>query len=190
MIKVYIKDINEYIDQNNYPDFLFKRSNKYQTTNEKKQSNLAYMMLYDGLKNDYNLKVKENDLDFDKFMIQNKLFFSITHRLNLTVVAISSSNIGIDILEKDAFFGKLHLNKKILSSKEKEEYLSIYNKEEYLLKVFTKKEAYSKFMKTGLNQSIYDLDITNNFNYYDLHDLNNNEYILCIYKESADNAFF
>ena len=92
-------------------------------------------------------------LDFDKITFKKEkngkwvcgeFYFSLSHSENLVAVALSPYPIGIDV-EKVKLFN-LDIADKILTSEEKNEYVSLKNeqKQEHLLKIWCKKECLLK----------------------------------------------
>ena len=80
--------------------------------------------------------------------LENGPFVSVSHTDNLIVVAVSESNIGIDMEKKDREIKKQkELTEKYLSQKEKE----YATTRERFLEIWTKKEAYGKFTGEGLS---------------------------------------
>lgn len=135
--------------------------------NAEEAKNFLYKLrtLYSGLLLRYALKsegevvptplnVKYNS--FGKpFITDGFKNFSITHSGNLVIVAVSESEVGVDaeIIQKKVY---THVASKVFSEKEKSEYENLFGepKTEYFISKWTQKEAYLKYVGTGLTGNL------------------------------------
>ena len=116
---------------------------------------------------DLNIDPNKTDIDFNiegKPYIKNtnNIFFNISHSKDIAICSFASSNIGCDIEKLDNSRINIDVINKI-ASKEEQEYfakVSIENKKEEFLKLWTYKESFIKYKGSGLkdikNISIYD----------------------------------
>ena len=151
MINVYIyetKNIHDVV----LPENLDNHCNRYKVMNKRKTSRYAYYLLTDILKkNDYNPSL----ITFteDGKPVHPEISFSISHSNGYIAIATSKSEVGIDV--EDLFLDKrLKMAKRILT----EEELNIFNKKldqtGYLTEKWTLKEAYAKYLGTGITQNV------------------------------------
>ncbi len=107
-----------------------------------------------------SLKLKELGLDIaNVYFLNNKpmlkgLYLSISHTDKLYGFALSDKELGLDI-EATIPENRLNLSQRILSNIELEEYSKSANKALYLTNKWTIKEAYSKYLGTGLSEEIF-----------------------------------
>jgi len=191
MFYVLYKDISNIkeSDLSIYPSFLFKRSNKYRDDFRRLQSKVSYAILYDSLKKHFNITLKGKDLDLNNLSLNvDNLYFSIAHSKNLVVVAISNTNIGVDIECIDHLKEKYHLAPKILNEVEYKHFLRITPKYKpyYYTKCWTRKESFVKYKHTLLNSFVFKKDLSMfDYEYYHIIDNLKNEYIICLCKSFA-----
>ena len=114
---------------------------------------------------DYGLK--QNDLEFSEnqygkpYLINNKVYFNVSHSGKLVVIAISKEEVGVDIeiIQSRKYRDEIVL--RTFNEKEKEIYEEHKNID-YFYEVWTKKEAYVKLIGTGITDMFKTLPI-----YYD-----------------------
>ena len=188
-MEIIIKNINDYDTNvvNNFKNQINKekldRINKMIDENERKKSIIAEIILSELLDqigidyNSLNIKYSKNG----KPVINNELFYSITHSKNYIAVAISNKNIGIDIEEINDFNIE---NIDVFTNKKELEHINkSYDKLISSIKIFTIKEAYIKYKDLSLFDIkeinvIYDNDI--NMDECNIKSIKNDEYILSI----------
>ncbi len=107
------------------------------------------------------LNVKYNS--FGKpFITDGIKSFSITHSGNLVIVAVCDGEVGIDaeIVQKKVY---THIAPAVFSETELSEYEVLYGKEktDYFLKHWTAKEAYLKYVGTGINRNLKEYSLEN-----------------------------
>ncbi len=139
---------------------------KIQNMKAKTLSLAAGACFFNGLC-DLNIDPNKIDIDFNiegKPYIKNtnNIFFNISHSKDIAICSFASSNIGCDIEKLDNSRINIDIINKI-ASKEEQEYfakVSIENKKEEFLKLWTYKESFVKYKGSGLkdikNISIYD----------------------------------
>lgn len=103
------------------------------------------------------------------------LFFSISHKDEVTVIVLSDSEVGVDIERiKKA-------DMRILSRflKEEADYISEADSDRRFFEIWTKKEAYLKFKGTGISGGL------NSVNVLDLpfETMDYEDYIISVYSE-------
>lgn len=147
MKQVHIKNINDInIIQNDIFD-------KYQDHIKDEISKKTWNFLIDILKKDYDINVLKEDIFFNQYgkpyLKNNYIYFNISHSKNMIALIISDNECGIDIEYIDKTRNIEGLSKKVLSSKEKEEFDK--NKDiEIFYKFWTQKEAYYKYKGFGI----------------------------------------
>ena len=136
--------------------------------NAEEAKNFLYKLrtLYSGLLLRYALKEEGEIVPPTPLNVKYNLFgkpfitdgfknFSITHSGNLVIVAVSQSEIGVDaeIAQKKVY---THIAPKVFSEKELNEYENLFGeaKTEYFLSKWTQKEAYLKYVGTGLTKDL------------------------------------
>jgi 4'-phosphopantetheinyl transferase len=96
-----------------------------------------------------------NDIFYNEYgkpyIKNNPLYFNISHSNNITVIAISDKEIGIDI-EHITF--KKNIIDKICTEEEK----LLINNAHGFTKLWVKKESYIKYLGTGLSYGLKNVD--------------------------------
>lgn len=87
------------------------------------------------------------------YLKNNSYFFNLSHSNNVTVCALSDKEIGIDI---EAITMKEKIIKKICNENELKQ---IKNADDFT-KIWTKKEAYVKYVGIGLSYGLENVDTT------------------------------
>lgn len=171
-ISIFIYKVDYSLDKNYYADGLsediLKHCYSYKIEKDYKNSCFAYFKLRLKIKELYNIDLNEIPLLFNEHgkPVCSNIHFSISHSLGYVGFAISKKEVGFDI----EFLENI---------KDKESILNILNasdKVDALIK-WSMKEAYAKFLGTGLNSSIFKNDLSV-FCYYKLIDLDNNKGII------------
>ena len=141
---VVIGKIADYKNNNVLPYFV---SQKIQTISNEKiinQKRASYGVLLEMIKNIYNQiddfsKVYQ---DINGKPVCENYYFSISHSCDLVAVALSDTNVGIDLQEIDYNKNYKNLAKIILNENEKD--LSVYSMED-VIRLWAKKEAKFKY---------------------------------------------
>ena len=157
MIVIFLKKIeNKPLD---FPLSEYKKEKFWKTTNEKRKTELieGERLLIYGLKNlgiNFSLPLSIEITEFGKpYLIDKNLFFSLSHSKNYIACSISISEIGLDIEEVEE--KKYKIEKKLFTEfeeKSKEKDL------DYVYKLWTIKEAYTKLIGTGLITNLKDIN--------------------------------
>lgn len=132
-------------------------------------------------------KISKNEHGKPFFADNEDLHYNISHTNGLGVIVFDDRPCGVDverIVEK-----KYDLSERFYSSEEKEwvnEAKTEIDRTERLLTVWTGKEAYTKMLGVGLTVdirtiNIFDKEIWNKLTY-----TRENEYIICVCRESED----
>ena len=173
MIEVYYANLNIFQDDTNFTrmyneiNAVRKRKiDKYTKYSDKKRALLAGILL--------KYAIIEHGIDYDscEFLIDesgyehilNKtdVFFSISHAEDVSVCAFSDSLVGVDIENKSRFkkVKQASLSKRIMTSDEYRKYYSIDLEEKnvFMSRIWTRKEAFSKVCKKGLAMDFSKID--------------------------------
>ena len=173
MIEVYYANLNIFQDDTNFTrmyneiNAVRKRKiDKYTKYSDKKRALLAGILL--------KYAIIEHGIDYDscEFLIDesgyehilNKtdVFFSISHAEDVSVCAFSDSLVGVDIENKSRFkkVKQESLSKRIMTSDEYRKYNSIDLEEKnvFMSRIWTRKEAFSKVCKKGLAMDFSKID--------------------------------
>lgn len=173
MIEVYYANLNIFQDDTNFTrmyneiNAVRKRKiDKYTKYSDKKRALLAGILL--------KYAIIEHGIDYDscEFLIDesgyehilNKtdVFFSISHAEDVSVCAFSDSLVGVDIENKSRFkkVKQESLSKRIMTSDEYRKYNSIDLEEKnvFMSRIWTRKEAFSKVCKKGLAMDFNKID--------------------------------
>lgn len=153
-MKYSYKHISALVNKDNfkslYDSLPTLRKNKVDNLNNLKDKYLSigvYILLMSMIpKGDY---VYLEDKYGKPYFKGNPIYFSLSHSGDYVAVAINDSPVGVDIqVIKDVDYDLL--SKKIMSNQEHQVYLTTNDKIKYFYKIFTSKEAYSKFVGIGL----------------------------------------
>lgn len=168
--------------ENTLPNQCISIVNKYKNQDDKRNSLIAWHMLNKYLKNDYNIDLSTKKIMFNEYKKPyiEGIYFNITHSKNYIGIAISNEECGIDIevVDNDKIYKESFI-KKVLSNKEYDEYLTIKNND-FIIKNWTKKEAYFKRSSTGIIMSKLKEDLDYDSTTIELYDRLNNKYYLSI----------
>lgn len=136
----------------------------YKNKDDKKACAMAYYLLCQGLKEEYNIDNFELEYnEYGKPYLKNndKIFFNIAHTKSVVACVISDTEVGIDVEEVRAY--NESVAKKILSDEEFEK----VKEDKDFIKYWTIKEAVCKCEGTGIanfdfkhiNYEHYDFDM-------------------------------
>ncbi|MBP0979528.1 MAG: 4'-phosphopantetheinyl transferase superfamily protein [Oscillospiraceae bacterium] len=165
MTTVYIIDIPDNIDFKKYICFIKKKIN-IKINYNKKQSLVAWSFIIKYLESQ-NLDSKylfKKNKHGKPFLINNQLYFNISHSHEKVVVAVSSSEVGVDI-EKIS-----NRNLKIIDryfTKKEKDFIFLDNNNIKIINrfyiVWTLKESYLKFKGVGLTLKLnsFEFDFNN-----------------------------
>lgn len=105
--------------------------------------------------------IKDLKIDFvgKPNIINSKIKFNISHTGAYVCLVISSNEVGVDIEYKNRIIGT-SLKSKMLSKEELDAYKNLSLNEENYIHLWTKKEAYLKYLGKGINQRLDEIDTT------------------------------
>lgn len=161
-MKYIIKNINDYSDKeiNNFYNNIYiekkNRINNFRNELKTRQSVIGELLLSNLLDKYYNLDYNDLEFKFNKdnkpFIVNNNIFYNISHSSNYVIAVVSDKEIGIDI-EKIRETNIKSINY-FASSKEKEYILLEHNNLfKRLFEIYTLKEAYIKMV----GKSVFDI---------------------------------
>lgn len=177
MKKVFIESIDNIIINDEMLDLV-----SYSDINTKKISLKAWSLLKQKLKELYNISINKDNIIYNEkgkpYLKNNNIYFNISHSKDLIAIIIDNKECGIDIeyIDYDRKIDKLI--SKVLSTEEQKEFNNAIDKYEYFYKIWTIKEAYSKYIGTGISFStlVTEQQYTNIISYI-YKDKNNKYYI-------------
>lgn len=184
MYKLYyssIDSLNDY-DINELSSYRLNKINEYKNIKDKKLSLLAGLLFSKGLKELYNLDIKDIELEFNEFnkpFIKNypSIHFNISHSNSLVVLVFSSFNIGIDVEYIHSLNNKI-INK-YYSLKEKEYIFNSINKDKEYTRIWTLKESFFKCLGIGINDKMNEVSFIINNNLINIEqNINTNKYLI------------
>lgn len=166
-VKIYVLDIsNKHFDLSNLSlleekrrdNILVARNYLYKLRSMYAGLLLRHAMLNEGVVFDDSLNVEYSDNG--KPFIRDGKNYSITHSGNVVMVAVADFEIGLDteILQNKVYS---HIANKVLSQRELMEYNKLKGKDmsEYFISHWVVKEAYLKFLGTGMKKFPSDVDV-------------------------------
>ncbi len=158
MTKIYLIDVSsiERSDLNRCVDLI----NKYvdlKINYKKKQSVVAWFFLIRLLNkclDKADIKFKQNVYG-KPFLIEDKIFFNISHSSNMVVVAVSQKLVGVDV-ERIANHN-LNIANRCFDKREQDYIFSVKDEQQIKKRfyvIWTLKESYLKFKGVGLSQKL------------------------------------
>lgn len=185
MIDIYIFDINkDLVDvdkmYNALPLVVKKHLHRYHNTTSYQLSLLVWYQLCKILQDKYNIKLNDDNLIFNSnnkpYIVNNPIYFNLSHSLHLVAIAIANKEVGIDIEQ-------IHECKNIQKYKRFLNITTLNNSRE-LIKAWTIYEAKVKC----LGISIFNKDELDEINFSlidtkEIKDSQNNQYFLTICKK-------
>ena len=128
----------------------------YGDCGEGNEHDFAWDMLRKVLKEDFGISFSDDDIVFNEhkkpFLRNNPVYFNISHFGRLCAVAISDSEVGVDVENKDKFKDEFIEAKyvKWLSDKEQKELAKSEDPEGFLTAKWAEKRAILKMIGSGL----------------------------------------
>ena len=177
--KIFLVSLNEVFDAKLYDDLLslISRDKKakldsYASSFEKKRVLYSDLLIRIIIHQDLN--IENNDISFDTniygkpFLRNNQSFhFNVSHSQNMIAVAISNKPVGVDIEQTQNV--NLEIARRFFNESEIE-YIKTSSQatNRRFIEIWTKKEAYLKYLGVGLNKSlksfnVFDNEISNHF---------------------------
>lgn len=135
------------------PKVLDEHCNRYTLEHSRMVSRFAYSLLVKILKNaSYNPDLITFTKDGKP--VHPHISFSISHAKEYIVIAISEKSVGCDV---EGLFSdeRLKIAKRILTEEELEIFNHKLDQNGYLTEKWTLKEAYAKFLGTGLIERVF-----------------------------------
>jgi phosphopantethiene--protein transferase domain len=171
MVKFYIVEVDEVIDLKIYDQLLLlisedrcKKINGFKFDIDKKlslYSEILVRYLACHLFNIKNVCIKFKTNNYGKPYIDSlpNFYFNISHTRNAFVIGISDNSIGVDI-EKEKDFD-IKIAKRFFTSNELNYILDFEESEtnKYFYVIWTKKEAYIKYMGKGMSIPLKSFDV-------------------------------
>ena len=141
-----------------------KKVSFFKNKKKEKIKIISYFLLQIGLINLFGIK-KVNKIYYSKYgkpyLKKNKnVHFNISHTNNVVACAISSSKVGIDILNRDIKINK-NIVYELFSKNEIKLWKLSKSKKDKFLEIWTQKEAYIKYNGLSVNHKIANIDTTN-----------------------------
>lgn len=157
-VDIIIKNDKDY--SNEYKKSVYNLLNDYHKKfiNVKKSRIISYCIIYEYLET-HNIELNINDIYYSKNgkPLLNGLYFSISNKDDLVVLAISHYNVGVDI-ERIINYDR-RIVKNFFTDEEKDSVKTNYD----FFRIFTLKESYIK-MKDLKYDSYYKDDYNNYYN--------------------------
>lgn len=118
MVKIYYSNDpleNDYLT-NNFPNAINTHILEKQNLKNKMQSKRSWELLRLVLSQELNMDIRELNIEFNENgkPTSNRCFFSISHSYDVSVVAISDQNIGVDVEQIIIDENKMKLAKKLI----------------------------------------------------------------------------
>lgn len=157
MIKIKIESINSININKKLCNKLFNE--------EKSEITFKAWSLLNELLIEENIDLFNEDIFYNEFgkpyLLSKKIFFNISHSKSLIAIIISDKECGIDIQFID--YSKDHIKyvNKLLSIEELEQYKIQEDKISYFYKQWSKKEAYFKYIGTGIKLKNLNIEVDN-----------------------------
>lgn len=151
-LKVYVADVSDSLSLDGiYPEQRYNEIESTKALETKKHKLSAWRLLQTSL-SDIGFDIRDVHPYKDvsgKWMCTDGPFFSISHSKNLVCVAISSSNVGVDIQCKEKDYGD-DFAERILTSTELGEYYKLNTDErvDYIYRAWCQKESIMKTLNT------------------------------------------
>ena len=135
-------------------DETMKCYGKYSDDEMNETSLKAWSFLNKILYENYNISINVDNIIFNEYgkpyLINNELYFNISHSNELIAIIIDDKECGIDIEFVDYSREVDKLAYKILSKSEQKKYENSQDKHKFFYKMWTKKETIFKFQGTGI----------------------------------------
>lgn len=149
---------------------------KYKKSEDRKRSVLAFVLLREAVKEEFGEEVQEFEYnEFGKPFLRGKsLHFSLSHCKTAVACAVSKSEIGVDLETLRDFDERI--TNRVLTPAELKLLESAKDPKELFFKLWTQKEAVSKFEGVGLGLVLKKLELSN----YLLHSERREGFVLSV----------
>lgn len=166
MLKIYRLKFNEEF----HSDFSEAMSNKYKDIASNKMSNFAWYSLEKILLKEYDYIITKEKIIFNEFnkpyILNDVLYFNISHSNDYVLIAISDSEVGVDI-QSEIPLEKADLIIKRFDQKTNIEYINSIDKVDYFSKKWVGLEAYGKMNGNGLSfKGTFEFEDGFNYDYF------------------------
>lgn len=143
-----------------------------------KQEREQLLLMYAGLYTDKKLIIRRAKNNKPYFKNHKHLYFNVSHSYNKLVFCFAKKPVGVDIekIQKRKQMNKI--SKRICNKKEFLEYKNSKNKMLQFYKLWTKKEAISKYLGHGFRYGFKRIDTFENLTYSKKID----NYMLSVFK--------
>ncbi len=166
MIKFCVAKINELINEKELPQailsFGMERKNEIlnKTNLKKRMESAAATILMNRLLKESGFlpdEIIKDETGAPKFVIQTKLYCSITHSFDFVACAISDMPIGIDIQKMKEDDRTVFVNRFFCEKERNYVINSSENATKNFYQIWTSKESYLKMMRIGLRNDLQSL---------------------------------
>lgn len=163
-----------------------KKANAYYHDEDKIRCILGEAIIRYALKKEYNIKDMEPWIlnSYGKPMLAEnaKIHFNVSHSGDWVVAAIGYNNIGVDIEKMQTVTEDVYTNVLSVQGKGLAERLEPIKLEEYFIRKWTIKEAYTKTLGMGLSKSFPSIEVkfqnSNNIKIFDNGNFMNDYYVI------------
>ena len=155
MFKHIIVKYEENYDTSRLNEGIVNHCNMYTDRFMKDISRFGYAKMLELVKEVFKEDLRDEEIIFEgkpRFATKTNIFFNISHEDNLLAIIVADKECGIDLCRRVT---NVKLAEKILSEEEYNEFQASSDKEEYIARKWAMKEAYAKWMGTGLNEKIF-----------------------------------
>ena len=142
----------------------------------------SYYQLIKLLKEEYHIDKVELNFENKPRLVGDKYYFNIAHTDGMIVIAIADQEVGVDVEYKKRKI-RADLYKKVLSETEKLIYLRKNEMSTYFLTCWVKKEAYLKYLGTGIDRHLDEID-TESLSFVEL--IEEGDYVIGLCSKAKD----
>ena len=157
--KVNIYEFNKLTNLTSYKYYKFNKINNLLILKVSLEIILRYVVVNKYDINNDNLNISYNKYKRPYLNIEN-IYYSNSYGENCAIIFISNNNIGVDI--EKLKLPNINLAKKFFTNKEFNYVFESYNlQKQRFFEIWTKKEAYIKYIGTGFYTKINSFDVIN-----------------------------
>ena len=147
------------INLNSLPQWRKEKALQYKKLNDRKRSVLAFVLLERALREEYGITEVPEFVynEFGKPSLPNlPIYFSLSHCKDAVACAVSDHNIGIDVESIVSY--NTDVARRVCTAAELEMLEQSENKDAEFIKLWTVKEAISKYEGMGLSLPFAEID--------------------------------